>query len=70
MPWVPALGALICLAQMAGLPWSTWERLFLWLAPGMVIYLAYGRRRAIAARALLAADRAAARVRVAEAARG
>ena len=50
VPWVPALGALICLAQMAGLTWSTWERLFLWLAAGMVIYLAYGRRRAVAAR--------------------
>ena len=70
VPWVPALGALICLAQMAGLPWSTWKRLFLWLAAGMVIYLAYGRRRAVAARALLAAERSAAAVPAVEAARG
>ena len=27
MPWVPLLGALICLAQMAGLPGTTWIRL-------------------------------------------
>jgi APA family basic amino acid/polyamine antiporter len=46
MPWVPILGALICLAQMAGLPWQTWERLLIWLALGFVVYFAYSRRRA------------------------
>ena len=50
VPWVPALGALICLAQMAGLPWSTWERLFIWLALGLTTYFLYGRRRARATR--------------------
>jgi APA family basic amino acid/polyamine antiporter len=46
MPWVPILGALICLAQMAGLPWQTWERLLIWLGLGFVVYFAYSRRRA------------------------
>ena len=46
MPWVPALGALVCLAQMASLPWATWERLFIWLAMGMVVYFVYGRHGA------------------------
>jgi APA family basic amino acid/polyamine antiporter len=46
MPWVPILGALICFAQMAGLPWQTWERLLIWLALGFVVYFAYSRRRA------------------------
>ncbi|HUQ80055.1 MAG TPA: amino acid permease [Gemmatimonadaceae bacterium] len=46
MPWVPVLGALVCVAQMVGLPWQTWVRLVVWLVLGMVIYLAYGRRRA------------------------
>ncbi len=63
VPWVPAAGAFVCLAQMAGLPWATWQRLFLWLGLGLVVYFAYGRRRAAAARALLAAEGAAGRGR-------
>ncbi|MGH7580311.1 MAG: amino acid permease, partial [Gemmatimonadales bacterium] len=43
VPWVPVLGALVCLAQMAALPWATWERLFVWLGLGMAIYVMYGR---------------------------
>jgi APA family basic amino acid/polyamine antiporter len=50
MPWVPALGALICFVQMLGLPWPTWERLLIWLAIGLVIYVFYGRRRAASRR--------------------
>ena len=45
VPWVPVAGAVICLAQMVGLPLATWERLVIWLALGQVIYLAYSRRR-------------------------
>ena len=50
VPWVPALGGIICVAQMLGLPVETWERLVIWLAAGMVIYFAYSRRRAHALR--------------------
>ena len=46
MPYVPILGALICLAQMFGLPLTTWVRLVLWLAVGLAIYFFYGRRAA------------------------
>ncbi|HTJ21443.1 MAG TPA: amino acid permease [Gemmatimonadaceae bacterium] len=46
MPWVPILGAVICLAQMAGLPLTTWIRLVVWLAVGLAIYFFYGRRSA------------------------
>jgi len=42
VPWVPIAGAVICLAQMVGLPIATWERLFIWLAIGLVIYGTYG----------------------------
>jgi APA family basic amino acid/polyamine antiporter len=48
-PWVPAvpiLGAVICLAQMFGLPLTTWIRLVVWLVVGLVIYFAYGRASA------------------------
>jgi APA family basic amino acid/polyamine antiporter len=45
VPWVPIAGAVICLAQMVGLPAATWERLFIWLAVGLVIYATYGARR-------------------------
>jgi APA family basic amino acid/polyamine antiporter len=46
MPWVPILGALICLAQMAGLPGTTWIRLIAWLFVGLAIYFGYGRASA------------------------
>jgi APA family basic amino acid/polyamine antiporter len=36
---------------MAGLPVQTWVRLFVWLAIGLVIYFAYGRRKAERVRA-------------------
>jgi APA family basic amino acid/polyamine antiporter len=29
---------------MAQLPWPTWERFFIWLALGLVVYFAYGYR--------------------------
>jgi APA family basic amino acid/polyamine antiporter len=46
MPWVPLLGALICLSQMIGLPLATWLRLIIWLALGLAIYFLYGRASA------------------------
>jgi APA family basic amino acid/polyamine antiporter len=46
VPWVPALGAAVCILQMVGLPWATWERLLIWLLLGLALYFAYGRRRA------------------------
>jgi len=43
VPVVPILGMLSCLGLMSGLGLHTWERLFIWLAIGLVIYFAYGR---------------------------
>jgi basic amino acid/polyamine antiporter, APA family len=54
VPWVPIAGALICFVQMASLPWHTWERLFIWLAVGLVLYFSYGRHRAAMGRAVRA----------------
>jgi APA family basic amino acid/polyamine antiporter len=51
-PLVCVAGVLICGYLMVGLPAATWLRFLAWLAIGMGIYLAYGRRRsAQAARA-------------------
>ncbi len=47
VPFVPIAGAVICLAQMIGLPLATWERLVAWLAVGLVIYANYGRRHSM-----------------------
>jgi len=41
VPLVPALGAAICLMQMASLPFDTWMRLLGWMAIGIVIYFTY-----------------------------
>jgi APA family basic amino acid/polyamine antiporter len=42
VPFVPALSALVSLGLMAGLPASTWERLIIWMAIGIVFYFVYG----------------------------
>lgn len=46
LPYVPIIGALVCLWQMAALPLDTWLRLFIWLGIGLVIYFCYGKRKA------------------------
>jgi APA family basic amino acid/polyamine antiporter len=46
VPLVPILGVLTCFSMMAALPLDTWIRLILWMAAGMVIYFAYGNKRA------------------------
>jgi len=45
VPLLPALSALVALVLMMGLPRATWERLFIWMAIGIVFYFAYGYRR-------------------------
>jgi basic amino acid/polyamine antiporter, APA family len=52
VPFVPLAGATICLAQMAGLPAATWERLVIWLGIGLAVYVTYGQRYAVASRVL------------------
>jgi APA family basic amino acid/polyamine antiporter len=47
-PALPILGILSSLALMLGLPYETWERLFIWLALGMLIYFLYSRRNSLA----------------------
>ena len=42
VPFVPILGALICMTQMIALPFDTWMRLVIWLIIGLFIYFFYG----------------------------
>jgi APA family basic amino acid/polyamine antiporter len=50
VPIVPALAALSCIYLMVPLPLETWVRFIVWLAIGMVIYLAYGRHHSVLGR--------------------
>ena len=49
MPWTPILGTALCLLLMFSLPSENWYRLFVWLACGLIIYFAYGRRHSVMA---------------------
>ncbi len=44
VPLVPILAIVSCSYLMLELPWQTWERFFIWLALGLVVYFAYGHR--------------------------
>lgn len=41
---MPALGFASCLGLMLSLPTGTWIRLAVWVAIGLAVYAAYGRR--------------------------
>ncbi len=47
VPIVPLLGIFACLFLMLSLPIANWYRLIGWLALGLVIYFAYGKRHSI-----------------------
>jgi APA family basic amino acid/polyamine antiporter len=49
VPVTPVLGIIFCLLLMFSLPAANWLRLLAWLAIGLVIYAAYGRRNSILA---------------------
>lgn len=44
VPYVPLLGAAICIVQMVSLPWNTWVRLIGWSVIGFIIYFTYGMK--------------------------
>ncbi|MET3112636.1 APA family basic amino acid/polyamine antiporter [Pedobacter sp. CG_S7] len=47
MPFVPILGAAVCILMMIGLGKHNWERLLIWMALGMVIYFAYSIKNSV-----------------------
>ncbi|MWB95074.1 amino acid permease [Flavobacterium sp. GA093] len=44
VPFVPVAGIVICLALMYSLPNESWARLVIWMALGVAIYFAYGKK--------------------------
>jgi len=44
VPWVPLLGALVCLVQMFSLPWITWAGFLGWMFIGLTVYFLYGKK--------------------------
>ncbi len=44
VPLLPILSAVVSFILMLSLPWSTWERLMIWMAIGVAVYFAYGYR--------------------------
>lgn len=44
VPVVSILGVAVCGAMMAGLGWTNWARLIVWLIIGLVIYFGYSRK--------------------------
>ena len=47
MPFVPILGAAVCILMMIGLGKHNWERLLIWMALGVVIYFAYSIKNSL-----------------------
>lgn len=47
VPLVPILGVVICFGMMAFLPLDTWYRLLAWMAVGIVVYFAYGKKNSV-----------------------
>lgn len=44
VPLVPILGVFACGLMMIGLGWTNWLRLFAWMAFGVILYFAYGKK--------------------------
>lgn len=47
VPFVPLLGAGICILQMVSLPSATWVRLIIWSLIGFLIYFLYGIKHSV-----------------------
>jgi len=47
VPLIPILGVLVCVLMMASLPIESWERLAIWMAVGVIIYFAYGKKHSV-----------------------
>ena len=46
-PWLPIMSIVFCLTLMLALPLETWLRFFVWMALGLVVYFAFGRKNSV-----------------------
>jgi len=44
VPFLPLLGAALCILQMTALPFGTWMRLIIWSVAGVVVYFVFGMK--------------------------
>ncbi|SDT47766.1 amino acid/polyamine/organocation transporter, APC superfamily [Mucilaginibacter mallensis] len=47
VPFVPILGAIVCLLMMVGLGEFNWLRLIIWMAIGFVVYFTYSKKHSL-----------------------
>ncbi len=47
MPFVPLAGIAVCFYLMYSLPIESWERLFIWMALGIIIYFVYSKKHSV-----------------------
>ena len=52
VPFVPVLWVIVSTGLILSLPHETWIRLFVWMAIGVVIYFAFGRKHSVLGQAL------------------
>ena len=45
VPYIPVAGILVCVYLMTSLGKESWERLFIWLFLGIIIYVFYSRKQ-------------------------
>jgi len=50
--FVAPMGVFFNLGMMLTLEWQNWARLFVWLAIGLIIYFAYGKKHSVMAKIL------------------
>ncbi len=57
VPLIPILGIIVCVLMMASLPLESWERLAIWMAIGIGLYFAYGKKHSKIRKAMEAKNR-------------
>ncbi|WP_183579231.1 amino acid permease [Mucilaginibacter sp. X5P1] len=57
VPFVPILGAIVCLLMMVGLGEFNWLRLIIWMAIGFVVYFTYSKKHSLIRKGIVSLPR-------------